>query len=131
MGWLNILGQTVGLTSTEYGLANIILAAVSISTNGSISITPAKVVGMTIGLLFIHGTLNFLKTRHLAYLACSFVFINLGTTFLIIILLLAMTPRSEMHPASYIFVHRGLSMGPEAGTTVSVSFSVYYYKSVQ
>jgi amino acid transporter len=121
VGWLNVLGQTVGLTSTEYGLANMILAAVSISTNGGISITPAKVVGMTIGLLFIHGALNSLKTRHLAYFASSFVFINLGATTLLIILLLAMTPRSEMHPASYIFGAQGLINGT-GGWNNGVSF---------
>jgi len=121
VGWLNILGQTAGLTSTEFGLANLILAAVSISTNGGISITPGKVVGLTTGLLMIHGLLNSLKTRHLAYFASSFVIINLGATFLIIILLLAMTPRSDMHPASYVFGAQGLINGT-GGWNNGVSF---------
>ena len=121
MGWLNILGQIVGLTSTEFGLANMILAAVSISTNGGISITPGKVVGLTTGLLMIHGMLNSLKTRQLAYFASSFVFINLGATSLIIILLLAMTPRSDMHSASYVFGAEGLINGT-GGWNNGVSF---------
>lgn len=121
VGWLNILGQIVGLTSTEFGLANMILAAVSISTNGGISITPGKVVGLTTGLLMIHGMLNSLKTRQLAYFASSFVFINLGATSLIIILLLAMTPRSDMHPASYVFGAEGLINGT-GGWNNGVSF---------
>lgn len=121
VGWLNILGQTVGLTSTEYGLANMILAAVYISTNGGISITPGKVVGVTTGLLVIHGILNSLKTRHLAYFTSSFVFINLGVTFLIIILLLAMTPRSEMHSTSYVFGAEGLINGT-GGWNNGISF---------
>src|SRR6266568_4506082 len=111
VGWLNLIGQIVGLSSTEFGLANMILAAVSISTNGGFSIKPGKVVGLTIGLLVTHGTLNSLKTRHLAWFASSFMFINLGATFLIIILLLAITPRSDMHPSSYIFGADGLING--------------------
>ncbi|KAH0832163.1 amino acid permease [Lanmaoa asiatica] len=121
VGWLNLLGQVVGLSSTEFGLANMILAAASIATNGAFSITPGKVVGLTTGLLFVHGTLNSLKTRHLAYFASSFVFINLGATFLIIILLLAMTPRSDMHPASYVFGAEGLINGT-GGWNNGVSF---------
>ncbi|KAN0087703.1 Amino acid/polyamine transporter I [Tylopilus felleus] len=99
----------------------MILAAASVSTNGGISITPGKVVGLTSGLLFIHGALNSLKTRHLAYFTSSFVFINLGATFLIIILLLAMTPRSEMHATSYVFGAEGLINGT-GGWNNGVSF---------
>ena len=99
----------------------MILAAVSMSTNGAFLITPGKVVGLTAGLLVIHGTLNSLKTRQLAYLTSSFMFINLGATFLIIILLLAMTPRSDMHPASYVFGAEGLINGT-GGWNNGVSF---------
>ncbi|KIJ62729.1 hypothetical protein HYDPIDRAFT_176497 [Hydnomerulius pinastri MD-312] len=119
VGWLNILGQFVGLSSTEFGLANMILAAASI--NGTYEITAGKVVGLTTGLLIIHGLLNSLKTRHLAYFASSFVFVNLGATSLIIILLLAMTPRSEMHPASYVFGTEGLINGT-GGWNTGISF---------
>ena len=121
MGWLNLIGQIVGLSSTEFGLANMILAAVSMSTNGAFLITPGKAVGLTAGLLVVHGTLNSLKTRHLAYLTSSFMFVNLGATFLIIILLLAMTPRSDMHPASYVFGAEGLINGT-GGWNNGVSF---------
>jgi hypothetical protein len=73
------------------------------------------------------GSLNSLKTRDLAFFTklcvarciplnrsgadtnlvlpsfLSFVFINIGFTFLIIILLLALTPREEMNSAAYVF----------------------------
>ena len=121
VGWLNLIGHIVGLSSTEVGLANMILAAASIFSNGAFLITPGKVVGLTAGLLVVHGTLNSLKTRHLAYLTSSFMFINLGATFLITILLLAMTPRSDMHPASYVFGAEGLINGT-GGWNNGVSF---------
>ena len=121
MGWINLLGLIVGLTSTEFGLANMILAAVSIGTNGAYTITPGRVVGLTAGLLAVHGILNCLKTRQLGYLASSFMFINLGGTFLVIIVLLAMTPRSEMHSASYVFGAEGLINGT-GGWNNGISF---------
>jgi len=65
-------------------------------------------VGLFAGLLVFHGILNSLATRHLARLTTGFVFVNLGATFLIIIVLLATTPRSEMHPASYVFGSAGI-----------------------
>ncbi|KAG9315604.1 APC amino acid permease [Chiua virens] len=121
VGWLNLLGQVAGLTSTEFGLASMILAAVSVSTGGAYTITAGKVVGLTTGLLVVHGILNSLKTRQLAYFTSSFMFINLGATFLIIILLLAMTPRSDMHPASYVFGADGLVNGT-GGWNNGISF---------
>ncbi|TFK36500.1 APC amino acid permease [Crucibulum laeve] len=108
VGWLNILGQIAGISSTEFGLANMILAAVQIGQGDSFTITNGKVVGLFAGLLVFHGILNSLATRYLARLTTGFVFVNLGTTFLIIIVLLSTTARSDMHPASYVFGSAGI-----------------------
>lgn len=61
----------------------------------------------------MHGITNSLPTKYLARLTRYFVFVNIGvgcikkvliqTAFLIIIVLLAMTPRAEMHSGKYIF----------------------------
>ncbi|KAG6861811.1 hypothetical protein C0995_011692 [Termitomyces sp. Mi166 len=108
VGWLNILGQIAGVSSTEFGLSNMIWAAVVVGKGGNYEVTQGKVVGLFAALLVLHGILNSLATRQLARLTTGFVFVNLGTTFLIIIVLLAMTPRSEMHPASYVFGSAGV-----------------------
>lgn len=108
VGWLNLLGQIAGISSTEFGLAGMILGAANIGTDGAFVVTPGKTVGLFTGLLIVHGLLNSLATKTLAKLTQTFVFVNLGTTFLIIIVLLAMTPRSEMHPASYVFGSAGI-----------------------
>lgn len=107
VGWLNILGQIAGISSTEFGLANMIWAAVVVAKNGDYTLSSGKVVGVFAGLLVFHGILNCLATRWLARLTTGFVFVNLGATFLIIIVLLATTPRSEMHSASYVFGSEG------------------------
>ncbi|KAI6117501.1 amino acid/polyamine transporter I [Pisolithus croceorrhizus] len=107
VGWLNILGQIAGISSTEFGLASMILGAVSIALPDFV-ITPGKTVGLFTGLLITHGILNSLATKQLAFFTRSFIFVNLGSAIIIIIVLLATTPRSEMHPASYVFGSEGI-----------------------
>ncbi|KAL5498420.1 TPO5_3 [Sanghuangporus vaninii] len=111
VGWLNILGQVAGISSTEFGLANMIWAAVVLGKDGDFEITQGKTVGLFTGLLIVHGILNSFATRFLAMFTRSFVFVNLGATFLIIIVLLAKTPRSEMHSGAYVFGSEGIVDG--------------------
>ncbi|KAH9976791.1 amino acid permease-domain-containing protein [Lactifluus volemus] len=54
------------------------------------------------------GKVNCLATRQLATLTKGFVFVNLGTTAIIIIVLLATTGRHDMHSASYVFGSDGV-----------------------
>lgn len=108
VGWLNILGQIAGVSSTEFGLANMILAAVNVGTNGAFEVTGGRTVGLFSGLLIVHGLCNSLITRYLAQLTKGFVFVNLGITFVIIVALLAKTPRSDMHTAGYVFGTAGI-----------------------
>ncbi|KAJ3749773.1 APC amino acid permease [Lentinula raphanica] len=112
VGWLNILGQIAGVSSTEFGLANMIWAAVVIGKDGNYEVTQAKTVWLFAVLLVVHGALellqNCLGTRLLARMSSGFVFVNLGATILIIIVLLATTPRSEMHAAGYVFGSQGI-----------------------
>ncbi|KAF9447455.1 APC amino acid permease [Macrolepiota fuliginosa MF-IS2] len=121
VGWLNILGQIAGVSSTEFGLSNMIWAAVSIGQGDEFVLTTGKTVGLFAGLMVFHGILNSLATRHLARLTTGFVFVNLGTTFLIIIVLLATTPRSEMHPASYVFGSAGV-VNQTGGWNTGIAF---------
>ncbi|KIM41772.1 hypothetical protein M413DRAFT_71244 [Hebeloma cylindrosporum] len=121
VGWLNILGQIAGISSTEFGLANMILSAANVGRDGAFEITTGKVVGLFTGLLVVHGLLNSLATRHLASLTKGFVFVNLGTTFVIIIVLLAKTARSDMHPASYVFGSGGI-VNQTGGWNTGIAF---------
>ncbi|KAJ7153535.1 amino acid permease [Mycena crocata] len=121
VGWLNILGQIAGVSSTEFGLSGMILAAAVIGKDGEFEVTQGKVVGLFAGLLVVHGLLNSVATRHLARFTQYFVFVNLGATGLIIITLLATTPRSEMHPASYVFGSAGV-INPSSGWNTGLAF---------
>ncbi|KAF8494443.1 amino acid permease [Russula emetica] len=108
VGWLNILGQVAGMSSTEFGLSNMIWAAVVVAKDGNYEVTSGKVVGLFVGLLVFHGILNCLATRHLATFTKGFVFVNLGTTVIIVIVLLATTSRHDMHHANYVFGSDGI-----------------------
>ncbi|KAI9454223.1 APC amino acid permease [Lactarius psammicola] len=108
VGWLNILGQVAGLSSTEYGLSTMIWAAVVVAKDGNYEVTSGKVVGLFAALLIFHGVLNSLATRHLARFTKGFVFVNLGASALIIIVLLATTARHDMHSAKYVFGSEGI-----------------------
>jgi hypothetical protein len=45
------------VSSTEFGLANMIWAAVVVGTDGAFVVTQGKVVGLFCGLLVFHGIL--------------------------------------------------------------------------
>ena len=102
-GWLNFTGQIAGIAGTEYGLAQMIYAWAQVITNGRFVPSTGATVGLYIGLLFLHGVINCLGTKTLARLTSSYVIVNLGITFIIIIVVLAKTPLDEMHSASYTF----------------------------
>ncbi|TRM60043.1 amino acid/polyamine transporter I [Schizophyllum amplum] len=121
VGWLNILGQIAGVSSTEFGLSNMIWAAVSVGKDGNYTASSGQVVGLFAGLLALHGILNSVGTRHLARFTSGFVFVNIGATFLIIIVLLATTPRSEMHAANYVFGSAGIVNGT-GGWNTGIAF---------
>jgi hypothetical protein len=67
VGWINILGQVAGLSSTEFGLSNMIWAAVVIAKDGNYEVTSGKVVGLFAGLLILHGSL--VRSAHIHTLA--------------------------------------------------------------
>ncbi|KAF8317854.1 amino acid permease [Clavulina sp. PMI_390] len=114
VGWLNMLGQIAGVSSTEFGLSQMIWAAVVIGKDGNYTVTSGKIVGLFVALLIIHGILNSIATKHLARFTVGFVFINVGTTILIIIVLLACTGKDNMHSAGYVFGSQGLMNGTTA-----------------
>ncbi|GAA5913244.1 hypothetical protein JCM6882_000041 [Rhodosporidiobolus microsporus] len=101
VGWLNLLGQVAGVASTEFGLAQMILAAATISTDGAYVASAGHTFAVYAALLIIHGLLNSFGTKVIAKITQVFVFVNLGTLFAIVIAL-GVTCKDK-HPASYVF----------------------------
>lgn len=87
----------------------------------SYSVTAGKTVGLFVSLLILHGILNSLATRYLAKMTKWFVFVNLGATVVIVIVLLATTPREEMHGAKYVFGADGV-LNQTGGWNTGIAF---------
>ncbi len=58
VGWLNLLGQTAGVASTEFGLAQMIWAGCVVGLNGDFVVTTGMQFGLFCGLLVVHGLLK-------------------------------------------------------------------------
>ena len=131
-GWLNFTGQIAGIAGSEWGLAQMIYAWAYVVSDRKFSVGTdfsgeGKTVGLYIALMVVHGVINSLGTKTLARLTSSYVIVNLGITFVIIITLLATTPRHEMHSAKYIFgtLDNQSGYGGSGGSALAYFFGLY------
>ena len=101
VGWLNLLGQVAGVASSEYGAAQILLAAVSLGTNGSYTPTTGHTVAVQAGMTVFHGVINSFPTKWLAKITTSYIVFHGLVILTCSIALLAMCP--DRHTGSYVF----------------------------
>ena len=64
-GWLNLLGQVAGVASTEYGCAQLLLAAVAMGSDFTYAPTIRQTVGVMAAITLFHGVLNSMRTSAL------------------------------------------------------------------
>ncbi|PWN21994.1 amino acid transporter [Microstroma glucosiphilum] len=95
VGWANGLGQIAGICGTAYGLASMIMSWAYVISNGSYVATTGEIVGVFCAIMVIAGILNSFPTSWLARFTASYVFVNIITTIVVAILVLARTPRDE------------------------------------
>ena len=90
-GWLNLLGQIAGAASTEYGCAQLLLAAVSMADNfeGYVP-TNRQTVGVMAALTLFHGGLNSLRTSALEKMTKTYVLFHIAILVACCITLLVM-----------------------------------------
>ncbi|OBW65647.1 MAG: DHS-like NAD/FAD-binding domain-containing protein [Aureobasidium pullulans] len=100
-GWLNLVGQICGVASSEYGAAQILLAAVSIGSDGSYKPTAGHYVGVQAALCVFHGLVNSLNTKWLAKITTSYIVFHGAVLVTCAIALLACC--DNRHNASYVF----------------------------
>lgn len=111
VGWANGLGQIAGISGSAYGLSSMIMAWAYVITDGRFVATTGEIVGLYIGIMIIAGVINSFPTSWLARLTASYVFVNLITTCVIAILVLARTPSSEYLSGKEAFVNISGSSG--------------------
>ena len=98
VGWLNLLGQIAGVASSEYGSAQILLAAVSMGrgfaadgTTPLYSPTGRQTVGVMAALTVLNGVVNSLPTYWMEKMTKSYVIFHVLVLVTCSIALLAKT----------------------------------------
>lgn len=108
-GWLNILGQFAGLSSTIYGAAELLLQIASMGSDFSYVPTTKQIVGVQAALLIFVGVVNTLPTKWLERITKWYVVLHFACLLSGAIALLAKT--SPKHNADYVFGHVASSSG--------------------
>lgn len=100
-GWLNLLGQVAGVASSEYGAAQMLLAAVSMSRDFNYTITTNTTIGVMAALTVITGVVNSLSTYWMEKMTKTYVIFHVCVLVACAISLLVLT--KDKHSASYVF----------------------------
>src|ERR1700722_4249407 len=103
VGWINLLGQVAGVASSEYGSAQILLAAVSIGRDFQWYPTINQTVGVMAALTILKGIVNSLSTYWMEKITKIYVIFHFAVLISCAIALLAKTVNK--HDASYVFTH--------------------------
>lgn len=118
-GWINLLGQVAGIASSEYGSAQILLAAVAMGSDGAYVPTVGHTVGVMAALTVFCGIVNSLPTAWMEKMTKTYVIFHVLVLVSCAIALLAKT--ENKHDASYVFTH--IDEEPLSGwTPVGFSF---------
>ncbi|KAL6712923.1 polyamine transporter tpo5 [Lecanora helva] len=99
-GWLNLLGQVAGAASTEYGCAQLLLAAVSMNGDFTGYIpTNRQTVGVMAAFTLLHAALNSLNTAALEKITKTYVIFHVAILLSCCVTLLALC--DYKHSSSY------------------------------
>lgn len=123
-GWINLLGQIAGVASSEYGSAQMLLAAVSMGRDFEWVPTTGLTVGVMAALTVLCGVLNSLPTGWMEKMTRSYVIFHLLVLVTCCIALLAKT--ENKHNAKYVFTN----IEPDSGWTPSGFSFLFGFLSV-
>ena len=111
-GWLNLLGQVAGVASSEYGSAQLLLAAASMNSGSyqtpdgiayNYSPSDRQTVGVMAALTIFTGLVNSLSTYWMEKVTKTYVIFHVLVIVSCAIALLANTPKQYRHDADYAF----------------------------
>jgi amino acid permease (GABA permease) len=100
-GWINLLGQIAGIASSEYGAAQMLLAAVSMGSDFNYTITTNATIGVMAALTVLTGIVNSLSTYWMEKMTKTYVIFHVLVLVSCAIALLAKT--DNKHDAKYVF----------------------------
>ncbi|KAF8860967.1 amino acid transporter [Acephala macrosclerotiorum] len=124
IGWCNLLGQTAGVASVAYTVAQMMLATASMNsafdgTSYAYSPTALQIVLLSITLLIVFGIICSLTTKQLHEIVIWFAPINILASLAICIALLVLTPNKQ----SFKWVFTTFTDGSGWGTVFSFFLS--------
>jgi amino acid permease (GABA permease) len=108
-GWINLLGQIAGIASSDYGAAQMLLAAVSMGSDFTYLPTAGHTVGVMAALLTLHGLINTMSTKALERF--SNVYVVFHTCILISCSIALLVVQKDKHSAKYVFTEIESSTG--------------------
>jgi amino acid permease (GABA permease) len=108
-GWINLLGQIAGIASTDYGAAQLLLAAVSIGSDFQYVPTQGQTVAVMAAILVFHGMINSLSTKALEKFTSTYVIFHVAILISACVALLVM--QKDKHSAEYVFTNIESSSG--------------------
>jgi amino acid permease (GABA permease) len=100
-GWINLLGQVAGVASSEYGAAQMLLAAVSMGQDFNYTITTNTTIGVMAALTVLTGLVNSLSTYWMEKMTKTYVIFHVLVLISCSIALLVKT--KPKHDAHYVF----------------------------
>lgn len=106
--WLCLLGEVAGIASSEWGASTLLLAAVSMATDGAYAPTINHTVGVMAGLTMITGLVNSLSTYWMEKITKSYVIFHVIALVSCCIALLVQghtKDSTQMHSAKYVFTN--------------------------
>lgn len=111
VGWINLLGQIAGVASSEYGSAQILLAAVSMGSNFTYVPTTNATVGVMAALTVFNGLVNSMSTYWMEKMTKSYVIFHV---LVLITCSIALLVKTEHHNSTtYVFT----DVSPDSGWT--------------
>lgn len=108
-GWLNLIGQICGSASSAYGAAQMLLAAVSIGTDGAYAPVQGHIIGVMAALAIMHACINSMSTAWLNHLTKSYAIVHISVLVAACVALLAV--QKDKHSAEYVFTQVEPSSG--------------------
>lgn len=100
-GWINLLGQVAGIASSEYGAAQMLLAAVSMGSDFNYTITTNTTIGVMAALTVLTGLVNSMSTYWMEKMTKTYVIFHVLVLVTCAIALLVKT--NDKHTAKYVF----------------------------
>lgn len=98
-----MLGQIAGVASSEYGCAQLLLAAASMGSDFTYSPTSGHIIGVMASLTLITGLVNTMSTYWLEKMTKTYVVFHVLVLLSCSIALLVM--QKDKHSANYVFTH--------------------------